>query len=90
MQGEEDEVGRGQPVRMGIGEGQAGQPAQVRVHGGDRCPGVGSRGDRTEFKVGMRGDQAEQFTAGVATGPGDRHADPHASSSGCLTRQRTP
>jgi hypothetical protein len=90
MQGEEDQVGRGQPVRIGGREGQAGQSGQMRVHGGDRCPGVGARGDRTEFEVGMPGDQAEQFTAGVAAGPSDRHADTHRVLLGLSGQARNP
>ncbi len=45
VHGEEDKVGRGEPVRIGLLEGPAAELRQMRVHRGDRRPGIASRRD---------------------------------------------
>ncbi len=66
-EGQEDDVGLGELVRVGRREDAVGQLGQLRVHVRDGEPGAAAGRERPDGQLGVAEEQTEQFAAGVAT-----------------------
>ena len=74
-QGEEDEIGLGQHRGGGLDQRKVRVLRQVRMDRTDRLTGPTPGRQRTDADLGMRGEQAEQLSPGIAGGAGDRSDD---------------
>ena len=75
-QGQEDDVVAGERLRAGLLEDPVGERHQVRLEATERLAGVAAGRQRADLDLGVAEQQAQQLTAGVPAGSGDRDLGP--------------
>ena len=76
-QGQEDDVGRRQQVRVRRVEDAVGQRPKVRMQPADRLAGVAAGRDRPDGELRMAEQQTQQLTAGVPARAGHSGRQSH-------------
>ena len=74
---QEHDVVTGKVFHRGVFEDAAGQPVQVRLEFAESGARIAVRSDGTDGHVRMAREQAQNFSSGVAAGPGDGNRNSH-------------
>lgn len=78
---EEHDVVAREDLGVGRLQGPPRERHEVRLQGAEELSGVGVAGQRADLHLGVREEQAQEFTARVSTRSGHRYTYHHRTSS---------